>query len=519
MLNLTIPNRPFATEPITGMMLPDGLFECSLGVQSVNIHLKNTGAAAVSGAQIYVESVDDPGISITPNTFNVPTAQSGVSHVFSWTGDFSLATPGVHRISFVIEAGAQTRRVIKKIFVTKVGFDAATGSFTADTPEGRIAITFHDLVRPKGNKGCGCDCKGSPDRDPTTGRTPPGKRKGGSVLDYLKDGFKGHDPDFVLCVPGYLPLSYSVGITETPAFAGQYGDLPFQDPWWKVLLCIIALLLLLASAIAEAVDGSGEISTTGGPGGDGSPSGDCCGLAPSGGGTSYVAAGLLAAAAAVATAAALSDARDPIRKGQDNTMPAPGALTVGEELDVQFIYGEPVALGKPFTVGAKWDYRRITTAGTLSYSASEANANIHTLSHYEIDAPDVVRTYKEEPFVVKAVFTDAKGKVMSGSELFVQCFLCGPAGQWRKFLLQDNGIAPDAAGLDGTYTGQTRFSTRDKGLWTYFVIAQDVNDADPNLKPEDAAQIIGGFVRTNQLTISFGGGTCALVPDGHVNVV
>jgi hypothetical protein len=275
----------------------------------------------------------------------------------------------------------------------------------------------------------------------------------------------------------------------------------------------------LAAAIAEAVDGSGDLSTTGGPGGAGSPSGDCCGLAPSGGGTSYVAAGLVSAAAAVATAAALSDARDPFRKGQDHTLPAPGALTLGEELDVQFIYGEPVALGRPFTVGAKWDYRRITSMGTLAYSATEANANIHTLSHYEIDAPDVVRSYKEEPFIVQARFADGEGKKMTGSSLFVQCFLCGPSGQWRKFLLQDNGVAPDAAALDGVYTGQTRFSTRDKGLWTYFVIAQDVNNADPNMKPEEAAQIIGGFVRTHQLTISFDGGTCALVPDGHVNVV
>ncbi|MES2949005.1 MAG: hypothetical protein V4858_10735 [Pseudomonadota bacterium] len=522
MLNLNIPNRPFATEPITGLMLPDGIFECALGVQSINVHLKNTGAAAVVGAQVYVESVDDPGISITAFTHNVPTAQSGVSHVFSWTANFTLATPGVHRISFVIEAGAQTRRVIKKIFVTKIGFDAATGAFTADTPEGRIAVTFHSLVRPK-HRGCGCDCKDrptppSPPQDCDCKEVPRGAQ-GRSVLDYLKAGFQGHDPDFVFCAPDYLPLSYSVRITETPPFPGQYGDLPFQDPWWKILLCILAALLLLAAAIAEAVDGTGEINTSGGPGGEGSPQGDCCGLAPSGGGTSYVAAGLLAAAGAAATAAALSDVRDPIRKGQDHTMPAPGALTLGEELYVEFIYGEAVALGKPFTVGAKWEYRRLTTAGTLSYAATEANANVHTLSQYQIDAPDVVRTYKQEIWVVKGIFTDADGKTLSGSQLFVQCFLCGPAGQFRKIVMEDNGVRPDDKALDGIYTGQTYFTTRDRGLWTYFVIAQDVNDANPDLTPEQAAQIIGGIVRTHQLTISFDDGICALVPDGHVNVI
>jgi len=36
---------------------------------------------------------------------------------------------------------------------------------------------------------------------------------------------------------------------------------------------------------------------------------------------------------------------------------------------------------------------------------------------------------------------------------------------------------------------------------------------------EDQAKIIGGMVATHQLTIFFEGGTCPLVPDGHVNVV
>ena len=184
-----------------------------------------------------------------------------------------------------------------------------------------------------------------------------------------------------------------------------------------------------------------------------------------------------------------------------------------------FSYGEPVALGKPFTVGAKWKYSRTTTAGVLTHAATEANANIHTLSRYDIRAADVVRTYKRERFIVEATFFDTDEKQFKGDQLFVQCFLCGPAGQWRSFLLQDHGVSPDRAALDGIYTGGVYFTGHDVGVWTYFVIAQDVNNARPDMKPEDAAQIIGGMVRTHQLTITFDDGTCALVPDGHVNVV
>jgi len=515
MLDFNIPNRPFASEPITGLMLPDGIFESTIGKQNINIHLINSGPATIAGAKVYVESVDDPGIVVTAATYPLPFAAPGISHLFRWTANFSGATPGVHLVSFIVEVGSERHRIIKKIFVTRVSFNAATGAFSADTPEGRISISFHGFVRPKHPAGCGC-CK-KRDQNPDN---PTGQHRR-SVLDYVRDGIAaGKNRDFTLCSRDYLPLDFSVEITETPAFLGQYGDLPFQDPWWKILLCIIAFLLVVAAAIAEAVDGSGEISTTGGPGGGGSPVPDCCGLAPSGGGTSYIAAGLLAAAAAVATAAGLSDLRDPIRKGQDHTPVATGLLTLAEKLHVQLAYAEPVALGRPFKVGAKWEYQRITTGGNFSYEATESHANIHTLSRYEITAPDVIRTYKRERFVVKGKFWDADKRLFTGSQLFVQCFLSGPLGQWRNFVLQDNGdYNPDWKANDGTYTGQTYFSYDERGLWTYFVIAQDVNDAQPNMTPESAAQIIGGLVRTHHLSISFEGGECALVPDGHVSVV
>lgn len=88
--------------------------------------------------------------------------------------------------------------------------------------------------------------------------------------------------------------------------------------------------------------------------------------------------------------------------------------------------------------------------------------------------------------------------------------------------MQDDGMATSADKIanDGIYTGRHFFSAPDNGMWTYFVIAQDINTAQPNMKPEEAAQIIGGMVLTNQLTITFNGDDeCPLVPDGHVNVI
>ena len=44
--------------------------------------------------------------------------------------------------------------------------------------------------------------------------------------------------------------------TVTPAipYEGQFGPIPYDDPWWKVLLIIAAVVLLVAGMIAEASD-------------------------------------------------------------------------------------------------------------------------------------------------------------------------------------------------------------------------------------------------------------------------
>ncbi len=524
-----IPNRPFATEPITGLMLPDGIFEASIGKQTINTHVRNNGAAAAN-VQVYVESVSDPGIVVTPATHFLANAESSVSHLFTWEADFTAATPGAHLISFIVETPGGDQRVIKKIFVTKLGYNPADGTFSATTPEGVMTLAINDVVRPR-DRGCcrrprpdKCDCDHK-DEQPATGssrgRDNQDDAKNKNVLDSLVKGFQGHDPNFEFCMPGYLLKDIKATVTPTPAYPGQYDDLPYQDPWWKVLLCILAVLLLIGAAIAEAVDGSGEVTVSGGAGGSGSDD-DCCGVEAGGGGTSYVAAGLVAAAAAVATAAAASDVRDPFRKGADNTAPAgAGELTHKEELDFTYKYIEPIEFGKPFKVGAEWKYTRHTNVSSYTHVVSETNANVHLLSKYEINAPDTVLVYKREQFVIEARFFDANDELFRGDQLFVQCFLIGPNGEWRKLILQDNGMPlnADKKANDGIYTGRHFFRTLDKGMWTYFVIAQDINTAQPDMKPEEAAQIIGGMVLTNQLIITFDGGECAFVPDGHVNVI
>lgn len=508
MNTVTVPNRPFASELITGLMLPDGIFESSLGQQRLNAHVTNEGATAASDLDVFVESVSDPRIVVTPRTHHLPGLQGGASRLLSWDVDVSAAPAGAHRISIVVDSPSGNRRTIKKIFVTRVTFDPATRTFGAETPEGRMAVRFHDLVVPE--QAC---C-------PKPGRVELGHSD--NVLADLIRLFRQHEPDFEFCPPGYLLREFDLEITPNPPYNGQYGDLPFQDPWCKLILCIIAVLLLIAAGIAAAFGAGGSTTVTTGTPSTPSPVGPCCGVTASGGSSSYLVAGLVAAAAAAATAAGLSDIRDPIRRGQDHTPPADGELTIAEQLQVAFDYPEPVALGRPFVVAADWRYTRVTTGGSVSHAVSETNQNVHVLREYEIDAPDVVRLDRRGLFVVKGRFLDADGTELKGDQLFVQCFLAGPAGQFRSFVLQDDGVRPDEETSDGVYTGSFRFlgdKPDPRGIWLFYVIAQDVNNARTDLTPEEAAQIIGGIVRTHQLSISFDGGTCPLVADGHVQVV
>lgn len=516
---LNIVNRPFATENIAGLMTPDGIFVTTLGPQGLNAQFLNPGSTPSASAQIYFESVDDPDIVVTPATYSVPALPGAAAKVLTWQADFSNATVGKHLVSFIVVQGAQSTRIIARIFVMSVAFNSSTKTFTAIVPEGQMSVQFVDLIGSTapcgcvgsgGGKGGGCDCEGDPNRHAVLTRvakafalTPTGK--------------------FNSCLGGFLPHHVVVGVAPNPPYAGQYGDLPFQDPWWKIILCIIALLLAAAAAVVEGLSG-GDLTVSGGTsGGDDPGAPNCCGFQfQGGGGSSSVAAALAAAAAAVATVAACSDIRDPFRRGQDHTAPAPGAFTTAEALRLTITYLETMQLGKPFAIGAKWNYTRETTAGALTYAVNETQHNVHVIDSYDIIAPNVVRSYKREPFIVEAKFIGPDGVLYRGSELFVQCFLIGPVGQLRKFLLEDNGAGGrlgDATANDGIYTGGWQFTEDDKGIWTFIVIAQDVNDATPDMTPEQAAQIIGGMVLTHQLSITFEGGTCPLVPDGHVHVV
>jgi hypothetical protein len=51
----------------------------------------------------------------------------------------------------------------------------------------------------------------------------------------------------------WIPVEFEYRIVPSPAYVGQFGPLAFEDPWWKVLLIILAILLAIASLIYDYI--------------------------------------------------------------------------------------------------------------------------------------------------------------------------------------------------------------------------------------------------------------------------
>lgn len=94
---------------------------------------------------------------------------------------------------------------------------------------------------------------------------------------------------------------------------------------------------------------------------------------------SPLATGLYAGAAAAAIAAALSDYRDPTRRGQDNTPTFPAELTLAESTVVNIEYPQLPLPGTPFRTEVDWHYSRQTTQRVLEHHVEEDRVNTQFL--------------------------------------------------------------------------------------------------------------------------------------------
>jgi len=488
--------RPFAIEPVTGIMLPDGIFDNAIYQLQISCHFTNQSGSALTNVQLYLESVGDPGIVPVANTFYFPSIPAGASILVQWNANFQFATPGKPLVSFIAKAdGFTSRRSIQQIFVSQTRYNQATNTYTCTVEEGTLTVSHISAITQA-----------------------PTWEQGSS-----KDG------DRCKCIPNggpWIPTGVTLDWAANPAYSGTHGDLPFSDPWWKILALLVALIAAIVAAV-EAAQGHGTASAgASGTFDETDPSVSCC--SPSAGTVGKGVAGAASAVAVAALAVALSDAADPFWRGQENTVPAAGELTTGERVVAKWSLPDPPNAGQPYTADVQWTYTRTTTGNTYNYSVSETQTNVHLSDGVEMDTPATVHAF--DPLWVRAKFHKTGTDLYKANELYAFSLFRAPQGLFFVVPLTDDGLGFDQHPNDGIFAGSLDLEKAYRlllkegqdvyGPWRVFVFAQDVNLTKPGTPPQIAAQHIGGFFVSSAISITFDPNLpCPLKAQATINVV
>jgi hypothetical protein len=477
--------RPFAVEPVTNIMMPDGIFDNAIYNLGIAAHFTNTSGQVLNNVSIWFESVGDPGIVPVVHTFFFSAIPAQGTVLVRWDANFQNATPGKRLVSMLAKAdGFTSRRSIQQIFVSQTRFNSATNTYTCTVEEGTLTVS---------------DISGH----------LPGKEWGVPVESGKE----------CRCPPSYGPI-VPTGLTmvwaPNPAYSGVHGELPFSDPWWKILAIIVAIVAALVAIIAAALGAGKANFSVGGTVEETDPSVKCCSLKGAGSGKpEFTVAGVASAIASGAIAVACSDAADPFWRGQEATPPKPGELTIGERVVAKWSLVDAPTAGKPYPADVSFHYDRFTTGSNYNFSVTETQVNIHTAGPVEVETPATVHSIKDSLWVRAKFHKADDAGLFKGDDLYAFALFQAPGGLFFVAPLTDDGLNFDPAANDGIYAGSLPLYGAYRlllsqqppqdiyGVWRVFVFAQDVNKTKPGTPPEIAAQHIGGFFVASAIQITF----------------
>jgi len=309
-----VPRRPYAVRPQDLMEMPDGLFETALGTYYMAVHVENQWGLpfdpdhvldispasradlAMRGIQVIDSWSQTELAAVGQIQFGTGMSLGGLvpggSRTVYFKVDVSAASPRKHAVEFVLrnlsgmaDPDHPTRRVTRQIFVCRTTIDSTTGEIVSEVRQGQLRLKLHEIAVDTVNGKAGrrpCRRPGRNRRrhqqdlldelrttldailsgkgiDPCklqhllacacSGVDTPGGGSGGELDPWNpSDGRFCYDPFWA------FPTRFSYSVIPSAPFAGQYGPIPYDDPWWKVLLLVIAAILLLAGALAEGAD-------------------------------------------------------------------------------------------------------------------------------------------------------------------------------------------------------------------------------------------------------------------------
>lgn len=453
---LRIERRPFAVEADGLMMNVDGWFDITWGAQKAGVFVINDGDAPACDVTAQVLLPADSGVSGPSADLLLGDIAPGQSVFVLVDLDASGAVPA--KVPFTLEF---------------------TGATYSGSDTRNIFVAEREAVA----------------YDTATIELPQGT---------LEATVAGMDWFFADCALAPSTMLWNVDFA-TP-FEGQFSELPFADPWWKAF----GIGMVIGAGINMVVDGVAELA-----------GGDYMDAA-----TEKVNNGL----GVVGGGAAAADEIDPFRWGEENTLPAAGEKTVREEVAVEVAYDGVPAVGEPFTGEATWSFTRITDSGaTYSDSVVRPFQSYHFTTERVVDV-DVTTAAAGQAVTLTASFVGQDGlaatspEPLKGSDLFVTATISAFDGLTKDrvadVVLYDDGSHGDASSGDGVYTAE--FVPEDswgRGVFTYEAWAYDVNKAEDDEDPIDAAQKIAGFmISAPPLAVPGASSPCGLRHDGSFEV-
>jgi hypothetical protein len=251
----------------------------SLHADSV-VDISNLGrqvllSSGIDGVDAWdADDLESTGQAKTARALNLGPLTVGESRTVYFKVAAANARAGTPAVQFHLYRGGGVPDAVdpmrfnqRKIFVAEVVFDFATNEAVARVPEGELRLNLKSVIADR--RGMDQVC-----RLLVRGRGAAGHREE-RLLESIRRGSCGERTlkDLVAllctCLNGdedarcrcdgqflWLPVEYEMTVT-TGGFVGQFGPLPFQDPWWKLLMLVIAVLALLVAAVA-ALTGLGE---------------------------------------------------------------------------------------------------------------------------------------------------------------------------------------------------------------------------------------------------------------------
>ena len=471
---ISVQKRPFCIEPITSVMLPDGIFDATIRVLDIAFHVTNHSEYDLTFCWVRPHRTSSSEWQYVGNTFTeLGPMKSGTSRLVRWKAVFTGCTPGKKALN--IEFGAQIDWarlgggfdgfIRRNIFVCRTTKDEASGLYICEVPEGHMRLK---LKR----------------------RSYTGSWK---VIDYSNDG----QAKEIKVPPFGIVEAFTGSIVSKP---GAEDLIPFQDPWWKVVAWIIAAIAAIAAVIA-AKEGKGTASI--GVSGDFSdgddPQANWCIPDPAEHPDWINLAGVLSIISTAAIRIGMMDEMDPIQKGRNIYPSFPGDPRMIENLEASITTPKRLAAGEEWRVPIEWTYSATKLSGQVSVERRhEVGFSEVVARNVRIDVPAEVRLYL--PIVANVYLEDRKGIPLAGDAIFGHVNFISPGGRIYKVALENRDFTSRKALAPGNFqagvhteavAGQIGADAT-RGKWRVEFYAQLVNDATEDLSPFEAAKRVGG---------------------------